>query len=130
MLIIPSLLFIVFSLLYAIVSWLPLVLLVGVVHGSLWSGILSSAGAIMTDYIPASRRTEGLAYWGLAPTAAIALAPMVGLYVYHHGWITLCLDLAAISALTSLWATRLPVDARHEAHALPRVKELWDWNVV
>ncbi len=129
-LIAASLLFIVFSLLYAFVTWLPVVLLIGVAHGSVWSGILSSAGAIMTDYIPASRRTEGLAYWGLAPTAAIALAPMVGLYVYQHGWITLCLDLAAISAMTSLWATRLPsADRRAESTPLP-LKELWDWNVV
>ncbi|HJQ39407.1 MAG TPA: MFS transporter [Thermoanaerobaculia bacterium] len=129
-LIAASLLFIVFSLLYAFVTWLPVVLLIGVAHGSVWSGILSSAGAIMTDYIPPSRRTEGLAYWGLAPTAAIALAPMVGLNVYRHGWITLCLDLAAISALTSLWATRLPVDVQHAARSLPPVKELWDWDVV
>jgi MFS family permease len=130
-LIAASVLFIVFSLLYAFVTWLPIVLLIGIAHGSVWSGILSSAGAIMTDYIPASRRTEGLAYWGLAPTGAIALAPMVGLYVYQHGWITLCLDLAAISAMTSLWATRLPsADRPNEARALPRVKELWDWDVV
>lgn len=129
-LIAASLLFIVFSLLYAFVTWLPVVLLIGVAHGSLWSGILSSAGAIMTDYIPPSRRTEGLAYWGLAPTAAVAIAPMVGLFVYRHGWITLCLDLAAISTLTSLWATRLPVDVQSEARALPRVAELWDWDVV
>lgn len=131
MLITASLLFIVFSLLYAVVTWLPLVLLIGVAHGSLWSAILSSAGAIMTDYIPASRRTEGLAYWGLAPTAAVAIAPMVGLFVYRHGWLMLCLDLAAISALTSIWATRLPAPhvAREES-ALPPVKDLWDWHVV
>jgi MFS family permease len=132
MLIIASLLFIVFSLLYAIVSWLPLVLLVGVVHGSLWSGILSSAGAIMTDYIPPSRRTEGLAYWGLAPTAAIALAPMAGLFVYKHGgWLALCLDLAAISVLTSIWATRLPyAHVRRAENPRFHLKELWDWQVV
>ena len=132
MLVVASLLFIIFSLLYAIVAWLPLVLLVGVVHGSLWSGILSSAGAIMTDYIPPSRRTEGLAYWGLAPTAAIALAPMAGLFVYKHGgWLALCLDLAAISTFTSLWAMRLPyAHVQRDDRSLPRVKELWDWQVV
>jgi len=140
MLITASLLFIVFSLLYAIVTWLPLVLLIGVAHGSLWSAILSSAGAIMTDYIPASRRTEGLAYWGLAPTAAVAIAPMVGLFVYRHGWTMLCLDLAAISMLTSIWATRLPVERRPlrppdgtapgAGDAPLNLRELWDWRVV
>jgi MFS family permease len=124
-------LFVLFSLGYGFVTWLPLVLLIGVAHGSLWSAILSSAGAIMTDYIPPSRRTEGLAYWGLAPTAAVATAPMVGLMVYRHGWLALCLDLAAISTITSIWATRLPPSVVHsEGHALPKVKELWDWEVV
>jgi MFS family permease len=136
MLIVASMLFIVFSLAYGFVRWLPLVLLIGVAHGSLWSAILSSAGAIMTDYIPASRRTEGLAYWGLAPTAAVAIAPMVGLFVYRRGWLTLCLELAAISALTTIWATRLSVD--RQALGLPWLRrtespplhELWDWQVV
>ncbi|PYQ29433.1 MAG: hypothetical protein DMF56_10720 [Acidobacteria bacterium] len=131
MLVVVSLLFIVFSLLYAVVQWLPLVLIVGVVHGSLWSGILSSAGAIMTDYIPPSRRTEGLAYWGLAPTAAIALAPMAGLFVYKIGWLALCLDLAAISTFTSIWAMRLPHEqGRRAERPSLHLRNLWDWQVV
>ena len=130
MLVIASVLFIVFSVAYGFVPWLPVVLLIGVIHGSLWSAILSAAGAIMTDYIPAARRTEGLAYWGLAPTAAIAIAPMVGLYVYKFGWMTLCLELAVISAITSVWSSRLPVDEKREARAIPKINEWWDWRVI
>ncbi|HUP63320.1 MAG TPA: MFS transporter [Thermoanaerobaculia bacterium] len=129
MLIIASILFIVFSLLYGIVPWLPLVLLIGVAHGTLWSAILSSAGAIMTDYIPVARRTEGLAYWGLAPTAAIAIAPAVGLYVYRLGWLALCCELAALSAITAIWASRLPETALDEKRTMPPLRELWDWQV-
>jgi MFS family permease len=100
------------------------------VHGSIWSGILSSASALMTDFIPISRRTEGLAYWGLAPTTAIAIAPAVGLLVYKWGWLTLCIELAAMSCITAVWGSRLPgVDARHDRE-FPHVRELWDWNVV
>lgn len=130
MLVIASVLFILFSIAYGFVPWLPVVLLIGVVHGSLWSAILSAAGAIMTDYIPAARRTEGLAYWGLAPTAAIAIAPMVGLYVYKFGWLTLCLELAVISAITSVWSSRLPVDEKREAKTIPKLNEWWDWRVI
>jgi predicted MFS family arabinose efflux permease len=131
MLILASLLFIVFSLLYSIVPWLPVVLLIGVVHGTLWSAILSAAGAIMTDFIPATRRTEGLAYWGLAPTAAIALAPAVGLSVYRFGWTVLCVELAMISAFTAVWALlRLPPDAKREGRTMPAMKSWWDWKIV
>lgn len=130
MLVIASLLFIVFSLAYGVVTWLPAVLMIGVVHGTLWSAILSAAGAIMTDYIPAARRTEGLAYWGLAPTAAMAIAPMVGVYVYQHGWWTLCIEMALISVITTVWASRLPADEHHVSRAMPSMRSWWDFRVI
>ena len=131
MLALASLMFIGFSVAYGFVPWFGLLLAIGVVHGALWSGILSAAGAIMADFIPASRRTEGLAYWGLAPTAAIALAPMVGVFVYARwGWLTLCLELAAISALTSMWIWRVPADEAREAKVLPSMSTWWDLRVV
>jgi MFS family permease len=130
MLIVASMLFVIFSLAYAYVASLPLVLLVGVIHGSVWSAILSSAGAIMTDFIPVTRRTEGLAYWGLAPTTAMAVAPAVGLFVYRLGWKALCFDMALISAITTVWATRIPGGFRREDRARPRMNELWDWSVM
>jgi MFS family permease len=134
MLVIASLLFVVFSLAYGVVPWLPLVLVIAIVHGAIWSSILSSASAIMTDFIPVSRRTEGLGYWGLAPTAAIAIAPAVGMHVHHFGWFALCAELAVLSALMALWATRLP-GGQHTAATLekasrPRVIDLWDFRVL
>lgn len=133
MLVIASLLFVVFSLAYGVVPWLPLVLLIAIAHGAIWSSILSSASAIMTDFIPVSRRTEGLGYWGLAPTAAIAIAPAVGMHMYRFGWFALCAEIAVLSALMALWAARLPAEHRDPTHAkktLPRVVELWDFRVL
>ena len=131
MLIIASLMFIVFSIAYGLVPWFGLLLVIGIVHGTLWSAILSAAGAIMTDYIPASRRTEGLAYWGLAPTAAIAIAPVVGMFIFAHaGWLTVCIELAVISAITSVWSSRLPVDEHRGGTAMPKFGTWWDFRVV
>ena len=134
MLVIASLLFVVFSLAYGVVPWLPLVLVIAIVHGAIWSSILSSASAIMTDFIPVSRRTEGLGYWGLAPTAAIAIAPAVGMHVHHFGWFALCAELAVLSALMALWAARLPggqqSSATLENASRPRVIDLWDFRVL
>jgi len=131
MLVVASTLFVIFSLAYGLVPWLPVVLAIAVIHGTLWSSLLSAAGALMTDFIPAARRTEGLAYWGLAPTAAIALAPAVGLWVHESfGWFALCAEIAALSAITAIFASRLPgTDARNVKNGL-RAKELWDWPVV
>ncbi len=132
MLVIASVLFVVFSLAYGVVPWLPVVLGIAVVHGTLWSSLLSAAGALMTSFIPPARRTEGLAYWGLAPTVAIAVAPAVGLWMHTgFGWFALCAEIATLSALTALFALRLPADdtAQSTKREL-RASELWDWNVV
>lgn len=131
MLILASLLFVVFSLAYGVVPWLPVVLIVGVAHGAIWSSILSSASALMTDFIPAERRTAGLAYWGLSSTAAIAIAPAVGLWVYRFGWFALCAEIATFSGLMAIWALRIP--APHTplgSGSFPRTTDLWDWSVV
>lgn len=129
-LVLASVLFVVFSLAYGIVPWLPVVLLIGIIHGAIWSALLSAAGAIMTDFIPVSRRTEGLAYWGLAPTAAIALAPAVGLWIHRFGWFALCAEIAALSAVMAVWAARIPGGTERVATAFPRTSELWDWTVI
>jgi MFS family permease len=131
MLIVASLLFVVFSLAYGIVPWLPLVLIIAIAHGAIWSSILSSASAIMTDFIPVSRRTEGLGYWGMAPTAAIAVAPAVGMQMHRLGWFALCAEIAVLSTLMALWASRLPADAGlPDQRSRPRIAELWDFRVL
>src|SRR6185295_12177106 len=97
-----------FFVLYGIIVNLRLLLVVGAIHGAMWSGILSSASAIMSEFIPESRRAQGLAYWGLSSTAAVSLAPAAGLWVFHFGWLTLCIELAALSAVMTVWAVVLP----------------------
>ena len=128
MLITASLLFIAFSLLYGYVTRLPLLLVVGAIHGSIWSGILSSASAIMSEYIPESRCTQGFAYWGLASNSAIAIAPAVGLWVFHYGWPTLCIEMAALSVIMTIGA--LLQQTHVPAAKVARLTDAWDWNVV
>jgi MFS family permease len=131
MLVTASALFIVFSLAYGVVPWLPVVLVIAIVHGAIWSSLLASASAIMIDFIPPERRTEGLGYAGMAPTAAIAVAPAVGLFVYRFGWLALCIEIAVLSALMTFWATRIPGADRPRTDASrPKLGELWDWKVI
>ena len=130
MLMTASLLFIVFSLLYGAIRSVPLLLAIAIVHGALWSGLISSASAIMSEFIPESRRNEGLSYWGLSSTAAIALAPAAGLLIYEYGgWLWLCSELAALSLLTFVWASQLPVthQAISESHSF---LQAWDGQVI
>ena len=132
MLVISSVLFVVFSLAYGVVPWLPAVLGIAVVHGTLWSALMSAAGALMTGFVPASRRSEGLAYWGIAPTVAMMTAPAVGLLVHaSFNWLVLCVEIAAVSACTAFFALRLPAgETANGAKKELRASDMWDWNVV
>jgi MFS family permease len=130
LLLVASLAFCAFSLAYGVIPHIGLLLAVGVVHGALWSGLLSSASAIMTDYIPESRRTQGIAYWGLASVAAMAVAPAFGLWVFHFGWLTLCLEMAALSAMMTIGALFIHDPTKpHERHR-GALAEAWDWGVI
>ena len=130
LLVIASVLFIGFSFAYGVIRHLPLLLVVGAIHGAIWSAILSSASAIMSEFIPESRRTQGFAYWGLASTGAMAIAPAAGLYIFRFGWATLCNELAALSVVMAIWALLLPVSHTPLLQGITRMSESWDWRVI
>jgi MFS family permease len=121
-------LFIGFSLLYGIVVDLRLLLLVASLHGAAWSAILSASAALLSEWIPAGRRTEGFAYYGMASTAAVAVAPSAGLFLYRRSWLVLCVGMAVLSlvmlAIVSLVRSKESRPQDREAHALV------DWRVM
>jgi MFS family permease len=130
LLIIASIVFICFSIAYGLVTDFRLLLLIGAVHGTMWSGLIAAASAIMSDYIPASRRNQGLAWWGLASTTAVATAPAIGLWVFHFGWLTLCIELSILSALMTLGALLLRPSERRESDTRLVLSDAWDWGVI
>ena len=124
-----SIAFIAFSIAYGLVTYLPLLLAIGAIHGALWSGLIAAASAIMSDYIPPSRRNQGLAWWGIASTAAVAIAPALGLWVFHFGWLTLCMELAVLSTMMLVGALFLRTRDAPRPSSMPRLAESWDWRV-
>jgi MFS family permease len=126
-LITTSLALTVFSLAYAIVPGYRLLLALVLVHGVFWSGLLSASAAYLTNSIPDSRRGEGIAYWGLSSVAAIAVAPVIGFWVYRLGWTTLCLESAVLNLVMSAIAWRLP---EHAVRAAPARGRTVEWRVL
>jgi MFS family permease len=104
-----------FTLSYAFITNYHLLLALVFVHGIVWSALLAASGAYMTATIPASRRAEGLSYWGLATVLAVGVAPAIGFWVYHHGWLALCLELAGLNLLMAVIAWALPDDREEYA---------------
>jgi MFS family permease len=105
-----SLVLSVFTASYAVIRDHRVMLVVVTVHGLFWSGLLSASGAYMTATIPSSRRAEGLGYWGLTSSFAIATAPALGFWVYRKGWIALCVEMTVLNLLMAIIAWRLPDD--------------------
>jgi MFS family permease len=80
--------FLLFSLLFSVyvaATTLAIMIAVRVFHGFAW-GISSTAGStLVVDIIPPSRRGEGLGVFGLSMTIAMAIGPMLGLWLSSGG---------------------------------------------
>jgi MFS family permease len=109
----------VFSLAYAVIDNVALLLTLVVVHGLFWSGLLSASAAYMTNLLPERRRAEGIGYWGLSTVAAIAVAPPVGFWIYKHGWAWLCIVTATLNLgmAAIAWNLRAERRSHHAAEA-------------
>jgi MFS family permease len=129
-LIVSSVALVGFSLLYAVITDVRVLLAMVLVHGIFWSGLLSASAAYMTNLLPESRRAEGIGYWGLSTLAAVAVAPTVGFWLYHRGWFWLCMMSAALNLLMALIATRLEEQPRHAPAAGARRGGLLEWRVL
>lgn len=128
-LIVTSLIIAGFSAMYSVTTNHILMIVLVVIHGIFWSGLLTASGAYMAAILPERRRAEGLGYWGFASIAAIGIAPTFGFVVYHFGWFTLCMEMVALNLLMAFIAWKLPeLPARPATPAPPARPTLIEWN--
>jgi MFS family permease len=95
---------------YAAATRPALLLILALVHGVFWSGLLSANAAYTTELIPPERRAEGIGYHGLASVLAIAVAPSIGLWVYTGGWMALCASIGLLNLTMAAIAWSIPDD--------------------
>ncbi len=84
-----------------------LVLLIRVVHGFGWGMTTTAYGTIASDIIPPKRRGEGMGYFGLSSNLAMALAPLLGIWLmdsYGFGYV---FSISTALAVTSMLLSRL-----------------------
>nr|WP_242941898.1 MFS transporter [Desulfonispora thiosulfatigenes] len=83
-LIIALIAFTVTTLAYNFVTSLVMLLILRAVHGFSWGFVTTGSGTIASDIVPASRRGEGMGYYGLANTIAMAVGPMLSLFILDY----------------------------------------------
>jgi MFS family permease len=123
-----------FSLAYAVIRSVPVLLTLVLIHGVFWSGLLSASAAYMTNMLPERRRAEGIGYWGLSSVGAMAVAPTAGFWVYRHGWLWLCVGSAALNLVMAGIAWRLHKEeakgTESSKHPVVSGASLLEWRVL
>ena len=86
---------------YAFAVGFVYLLIVRVFHGISWSGVTTANSAIVADIVPASVRGQGMGYFGLSMTIAMALGPAFGVYLIERlDFFTVFLFCGAISLIS------------------------------
>ncbi|WP_017755487.1 MFS transporter [Calidifontibacillus oryziterrae] len=87
---------------YVLATTVFLLLLIRIIHGFGWGVSTTTFGTVASDIIPASRRGEGMGYYGMSTTFAMAVAPVTGIWIINHSGFSLLFLLAFISTVISL----------------------------
>lgn len=100
-----------------------LVLALRFVHGIGWGIVTTTYGTIVSDIIPAARRGEGMGYFGMFTNLAMAVGPLIGLWVsqtWGYGWLFgVSGGLTAIAMILSrLVEIKAPIAATHPGAAV------------
>lgn len=66
---------------YQVATGFLLLLVVRFLHGVSWGVLTTGGSTVAADLLPAERRGEGLGYYGLTMTLAMAFGPLLGLQI-------------------------------------------------
>lgn len=111
---------------YAItVSYIPLVSL-RILHGVSW-GILTTAGnTLAMDLLPEEKKGEGMGFYGLAFTLAMAIGPFIasfGLNIGNFGVLFIAAGFLAFSGIGTILMVGFPKNERKRAFSLDLLRD-------
>ena len=69
---------------YLAASTLLLFTIVRTLHGGPFGALTVANSTMAIDVLPSSRRNEGIGYYGLSNNLAMAIAPTIGIFLYHQ----------------------------------------------
>ncbi|MFZ5595766.1 MAG: MFS transporter [Bacillota bacterium] len=87
---------------YIPVAGLAALLILRGLHGIAWGFTTTAAGTVAADVVPPSRRGEGMGYYGLSNTLAMAAGPSLGLFILNSAGFTVLFTASLAAALAGL----------------------------
>jgi MFS family permease len=69
---------------YLVAGSLLLFTIVRTLHGAPFGASTVANSTVAIDVLPSSRRNEGIGYYGLSNNIATAIAPTIGIFIYHN----------------------------------------------
>jgi MFS family permease len=69
------------TVLYGLVAIIPALIFLRILHGISFSASSTATSTMVSDVLPENKMTEGIAYFGLFGTLAVAIAPSATLYM-------------------------------------------------
>ena len=91
---------------YACFDSIHAIIAARIIHGFGFGLSTTFAAALVADVIPASRRGEGIGYFGLGSTIAMALAPAFGLMLLSDISAVMLFAVSGLASLLALFAVR------------------------
>ena len=98
---------------YLFATTITILIIIRIVHG-LAFGLTSVGGnTLVIDVVPSEHRGEGIGYFGVANNIAMAVGPMVGLFVYERlSYNAIFLGCMGCSLMASVFASRIHTKVR------------------
>ncbi|MDQ0877864.1 MFS family permease [Paenibacillus sp. V4I3] len=117
--IVSGLLFFALSMyLYGWVGGIVVLMALRVLHGASWAFSTTAVGTAITDIIPPSRRGEGMGWFGMAMTVAMAIGPLLGIWVlrnYSFNGLFLFGTILSAAAMLLAFMTKTPFQPKAAA---------------
>lgn len=83
-----------------------LILIIRFIQGIGWGITTTSFGTIISDIIPQKRRGEGMGYYGLSSTLAMAIGPVVGIKIMYDKGFTEIFFLGSLLIIVTILISR------------------------
>jgi MFS family permease len=116
---------------YSYIAAVTLILAARFVHGIGWGLSTTSLGTVISDIIPPERRGEGMGYYGLSNTFAMAVGPLTGLWLMQSYGFPYVLLVSTFLAILSLFSSLFITYPKPQQPTMPPerprfVDRLWE----